>query len=68
MHYEETIIDGVLMCRHMPRAEWKPVTGPKQEAFKALMALDDETRYDVMGHFCSYCGTADLPCHCMNDE
>lgn len=37
-------------------------------AANAVLALTDEERLDLFTDYCRGCGTANLPCHCQDDE
>lgn len=39
-----------------------------EDLVAGFAALTDEQRMEVMGDFCSHCGTANPGCQCWNDE
>lgn len=68
MYYEETWINGALHCRGTPNGMWQLVTDRVVIAKAAMRRLNDDQRMDVLGDFCTGCGTLDLPCYCMCDD
>ena len=42
MYYAEKIIDGVLCCKHMPNAEWKPLSA--KQLTNQIVRLECEVR------------------------
>lgn len=66
------IVNGVIMCsRHAGVAGLQPLTHNDlrvMSAANAVAALSDEERLDLFSDYCRGCGTANLPCHCQNDE
>jgi len=68
MFYEEKFINGSLMFRTIPNGKWTSKMTSAAMTANEVMALSLEERLEVMGYFCSHCGTDDLPCFCMRDE
>ncbi|SEJ24493.1 hypothetical protein SAMN05216318_1356 [Nitrosomonas eutropha] len=68
MYYEETWINGALHTRGTPNGMWRLVTDPVAIAAAAMRRLTDAQRHDIMGDYCSGCGTAHKPCYCLRDD
>lgn len=68
MYYEEKIINGILHFRGTPTGVFVVKQGAVAQVTNMLLALSDEERMKVFGHFCKFCGCNNPRCHCWNDE
>ena len=68
MYYEEKFIDGKLMFRHMPDAEWQEITTAVAIVANQVSKLNDEERKELFGLFCVHCGSTDSRCCCWDDS
>ena len=68
MWHEERIIDGKWMVRGTPGGIWRELSGPKVDAWNALMKLSDDEKISVFSHICTNCGSIQLPCYCTRDD
>lgn len=41
---------------------------PEEQLVLQLKKLSPEERVEVFQHFCTVCGTDELPCYCTRDE